>query len=75
MIVDSWSGGICVRMNFSIWSHSRAVSSMRVPVGARILRRIWPLSTDGKKSRPSHGTIATREARQNTRIASNVSRR
>ena len=34
-------------------SASRAVSSMRVPVGARMCRRIWPASTLGKKSRPS----------------------
>ena len=36
-------------------SAMRAVSSMRVPVAARMWRRIWPASTLGKKSRPSTG--------------------
>ena len=44
------------RMNASTWSHSRAVSSMRVPVLARTCRMNWPLSVVGKKSWPSHGT-------------------
>ena len=44
---------------------ARAVSSMRVPVGARRCSRNWPLSTAGKKSWPSHGTSRTSDATQN----------
>ena len=44
----------------SIRSQSRAVSSMRVPVGARTCSLIWPPSTAGKKSWPSHGTSSDR---------------
>ena len=55
MLVTSW-GGISWRMEFSTRSQSRAVSSMRVPVGARRCRVNWPLSTLGKKSWPIQGT-------------------
>ena len=45
----------------------RAVSSMRVPVRARTWSLIWPLSTAGKKSRPSHGKSTTTEPTQTAR--------
>ena len=54
-MVSSWLAGIISRMADSTWSAMRAVSSIRVPVGARMCSRIWPASTDGKKSRPSAG--------------------
>ena len=54
-IVSSWSFGISWRIAASTSSARRAVSSIRVPVGARRCRRIWPASTLGKKSRPRKG--------------------
>ena len=64
----SWSAGITPRIFASTSSVSRAVSSIRVPVGARRCRRISPVSTDGKKSlpananRPVDATQASRNA-------------
>ena len=51
-------------MVWSIASQSRAVSSIRVPVRPRRWSFIWPLSTEGKKSWPSHGKSRTSEATQ-----------
>ena len=48
-------GGNRFRMEVSIRSASRAVSSMRVPVLARKCRLNWPASVTGKKSWPSQG--------------------
>ena len=48
-------------MRFSIWSNSAAVSSMRVPIGARTCREIAPASTAGKKFSPRNGTRHERE--------------
>ena len=47
--------GMSSRIAASTASARRAVSSIRVPVGARMCSRIWPASTLGKKSRPSTG--------------------
>ena len=55
------------RMDCSTRSQRRAVSSMRVPVGARRCSLNWPLSTEGKKSCPSQGTRAPPERRTKTR--------
>ena len=49
-------GGMIWRMAPSTRSASCAVSSMRVPVLARMCRMNWPLSVSGKKFWPSHGT-------------------
>ena len=65
-MVSSWSFGTSSRMAASTSSASRAVSSMRVPVGARMCRRIWPASTLGKKSRPSTG-YSRQDSRQKPR--------
>ena len=54
-MVSSSSFGTSWRIAASTWSAMRAVSSMRVPVGARRCRRICPASTLGKKSRPRNG--------------------
>ncbi len=54
-IVSSWSFGTSWRIAASTSSARRAVSSIRVPVGARRWSRIWPASTLGKKSRPRNG--------------------
>jgi len=48
-ILSISTGGMIWRMACSTRSHRRAVSSMRVPVGARTCMRIWPESTVGKK--------------------------
>ena len=56
MIVPSCCRGmICSNHGLRPDRTSRAVSSMRVPVCARTCSLNWPLSTDGKKSCPSHG--------------------
>ena len=34
------------------------VSSMRVPIGGRTCRAIWPVSTEGKKFEPRNGASA-----------------
>ena len=52
-------GGTTPRTVCSTWSNSAAVSSMRVPIGARTWIAISPASTDGKKLRPSHGPART----------------
>ena len=57
-MVSSSAGGIMRRISASTASARRAVSSMRVPVGARMCRRICPASTVGKKSRPKNGNSA-----------------
>jgi len=44
-----------------------AVSSMRIPVGARRCSLKEPLSTLGKKSRPSQGIRIAREPRQHAK--------
>ncbi len=67
MIVPSSPGGIVARIVPSIRSHSRAVSSMRVPVRPRTWSLIWPLSTAGKKSLPSQGISTAAEPTQATR--------
>src|SRR5216683_5443487 len=46
-------GGICCRIDCSTRSQRLAVSSIRIPVGARRCSLKEPLSTLGKKSRPS----------------------
>ncbi len=56
MMLSISSAGTIWRMVFSTTSHSRATSSIRVPVLARTCRINWPLSVFGKKSCPSHGT-------------------
>src|SRR5712691_3398633 len=48
-------GGICCRIDCSTRSQRLAVSSIRIPVGARRCSLKEPLSTLGKKSRPSQG--------------------
>ena len=60
-MVSSWSAGTSSRIAASTSSARRAVSSMRVPVGARMCRRIWPASTLGKKSRPRTRIEAARQ--------------
>src|SRR6266481_3122852 len=57
-------GGICCRIDCSTRSQRLAVSSMRIPVGARRCSLKEPLSTLGKKSRPSQGIRIAREPRQ-----------
>ena len=54
-MVSSSVFGISCRIDASIWSAMRAVSSTRVPVGMRKCSRTWPASTLGKKSRPRNG--------------------
>ena len=54
--------GISSRIIRSTSSHSAAVSSMRVAVGARICSLICPASTVGKKSSPSQGSSAKEQA-------------
>ena len=44
--------GISLRISSSTRSNRRAVSSIRIPVGARTCRMNWPLSVLGKKSSP-----------------------
>src|SRR3954451_4299387 len=48
--------GMISRIALCTRSHSAAVSSMRVPVGARRCSLNWPLSTDGKQSSPTQRT-------------------
>src|SRR5436309_15870177 len=60
--------GITERTVRSTRSLNADVSSTRVPVGARMCKRICPESTVGKRSRPSHGTITMLDA-QNPRNA------
>ena len=64
------------RIACSTRSQSTAVSSMRVPVGARRCSLNWPLSTAGKKSCPTHGEQANdastggqEDARRTPRVA------
>ena len=49
-------GGMILRISVSTRSASRAVSSMRVPVLARMCRMNWPLSVFGKEilAEPRH---------------------
>ncbi len=69
-MVATSSGGMTARMRASTAATMRAVSSSRVPTGARRCRRICPASTCGKKSRPSHGTSAPAETMTSTMPAS-----
>ena len=48
-------GGMILRIAFWMSANWLAVSSTRVPIGARACIRIWPASTDGKKLRPRNG--------------------
>ena len=50
MMLDSSDAGTVWRMEVSMRSPSRAVSSMRVAVLARKWRLNWPASVTGKKS-------------------------
>src|SRR6266849_3528408 len=68
-------GGICWRISFSTRSHKAAVSSMRVPVGARRCSVNSPLSTDGKKSCPSHGSRAKERKQARRKPAAKTRRR
>ena len=61
-MVPSSPGGMTSRMAASTPATRRAVSSRRVPTGARRWRRSCPASTAGKKSCPSHGRRAAPEA-------------
>ena len=54
-IGPSAAGGMVSRITFSTRSQSAAVSSMRVPVGARTCSFSSALSTGGKKSWPRNG--------------------
>jgi hypothetical protein len=64
--------GITPRMVASTSSVRRAVSSMRVPVGARMCSRISPVSTDGKKSRPANGSSASEPTHAIRKVAMKV---
>ena len=48
-------GGMIWRIAFWMAAKWLALSSTRVPIGARACIRIWPESTDGKKLRPRKG--------------------
>ena len=49
------AAGMMVRIAFSTSPKRAAVSSMRMPTGARTCIKIWPPSTCGKKLRPRKG--------------------
>ena len=53
MMPASSRGGMISRSASSTWSARIAVSSMRVPLGARRCSLNWPPSTAGKKSSPT----------------------
>src|SRR6266404_5785897 len=63
MMLEISPGGSCRRIDRSTRSQSRAVSSIRVAVGARKWRLNEPLSTLGKKSCPNQGTINPNDPR------------
>ena len=74
MMLASSDGGMTSRIEVSIRSPRRAVSSMRVPVLARKCRLNWPASVVGKKSWPSQG-ISRKAAAQSARNTGTKTRR
>ena len=69
MMLNTSSGGICCRIECSTRSQRRAVSSMRVPVGAAKMKLELPASTRGEEvlAQPRNDACAndTRQAAKN----------